>query len=91
MFPNVISRFDAQVQALPSLPPVTPAQQDVIDGCTPTRDVDDMWSGFLYAAEFVGQPLCVTARFFKNVVKQSKADNITQVEVWHTSFLFISV
>lgn len=79
VFPSVVNRFDAQIQSLPTLPPIMPAQQDVVQGCTPTREVDDLWTGFLYAAEFVGQPLCVAAAFFRNIVAQTKADNITQV------------
>lgn len=80
LFPSVVNRFDAEVKALPVLPPVTPPQTDNIAGCTPTREVDDLWSGFLFAAEFIGQPLCLTARFFNTIVAETKANNISRVE-----------
>lgn len=80
VFPAVVNRFDAEIRAQPVLPPVIPAPQNFVDKCTPTRDVEDLWSGFLYAAEFIGQPLCVTGKFFRNVVAETKKDNISEVE-----------
>ena len=85
VFPKIVDRFDAEMGqhstdvVVAPLPPLYPNVTYTIEGCSPTRNVTDVWQGILYGVEFVAVPWCVAARFLRQVVSLGKAGKLTNL------------